>query len=426
MVAVITLAGGAAARLLADIPPEIDGEALMLAVEVRWPEDQVEQPVAGADEGSLALHSIPFYSNTVRATETGPLWMEDAQRVDGRWVVPGAVSVFTSRGKRVLVVSTGDDDEANEGFQVPLAARPGRRYLEWSDWLPRTRPGITPHNRLTYRFRVRRTSQPVRTEHIGDWEVGTAASSFYRQQVNGTTITAAAATFILRLSGKDVPFDGAAPDGTQRIDDVALLARPEAAFLVHVDRQDNTGRNFLVSADSGQLRAAEIGESFSGVQGQELTADTARFRTIQQREVAGGRVNRTTYDRPGLYLMGNAVVDTRRLAVHHFSPIPARAGSPRSRRSPCRPTRRASSQFANAGYPSEAHVLVVTNFVDNTTYVLPVDEARMRYPDFDALGPGVDRPSLRVEARQRRHRPAGGAGALHAASLLRHALGGRR
>ncbi len=77
----------------------------MLEVEVRWPEDQVERPVAGAREGSLDLHSIPFYSNTVRASDYGPLWMEDAHRVDGRWVVPGAVSVFTSRGKRVLVVS---------------------------------------------------------------------------------------------------------------------------------------------------------------------------------------------------------------------------------------------------------------------------------------------------------------------------------
>jgi len=387
VVAVCTVVGGAAARLLADIPPEIDGEALMLEVEVRWPEDQVERPVAGAREGSLELHSVPFYSNTVRASDYGPLWMEDAHRVDGRWVVPGAVSVFTSRGKRVLVVSTGDDDEANEGFQVPLPARPGQRYLEWSDWLPRTRPGTAPHNRLTYRFRVQRTSQPVRNEVIGDWEVGTAASSFYRQEVNGRTTTAATATFTLQFGGKDVPFDASAPDTTQPITDVALLARPEAAFLVHVNRQDNTGRSFLVSADSGQLRVAEIGEFYSGVQGQELTTDTARFRAIRQRQVASGRIDRTTYDHPGLYLMGNAVVDTRRLAVHRFTPDSSASAIPSIPPLSVSPDEKSFVAFANAAYPSDAHVLVVTNFVENRTYILPVDEATMSDADLGALDP---------------------------------------
>ena len=153
----------------------------------------------------LTLHSIPFYSNTVRASETGPLWMQDARLVEGRWVVPGAVSVFTGRGKRALMVSTNEDDPtANEGFLVPLPARPSARDLEWSEWLPRARPGTAPINKLTYRFRVRRSSQPVRTEVIGDWEIGTAASSFYRQAVNGVTVTGAGVTAVL-----DVELGGA-------------------------------------------------------------------------------------------------------------------------------------------------------------------------------------------------------------------------
>ena len=388
MVAGIAVLGGGTARLLADVPPELDGETLMLSVEVRWPEDQVEPPPAGPGEGSLTLHSIPFYSNTVRASESGPLWMQDARRMDGRWVVPGAVSIFTSRGKRALMVSTNDDDpKANEGFLVPLPARPGARYLEWSDWLPRARPGIAPINKLTYRFRVRRISQPVRIEVIGDWEIGTAASSFYRQEVNGRTVSGAAATFTLRHGGQDVPFDGPAGGANQRIDDVALLAGAEPAFIVHVEREDHTGRSFLVSADSGQPRATEIGDSYSGMQGQELTVDTVRFRANRHREVANGQINRTTYDHPGLYLMGNAVVDTRRRLVHHFTADTSASGIPSIPPLGVSPDERSFVEFANAGYPSEAHVLVVTNFVDNLTYILPVDEARMRYPDFDALGP---------------------------------------
>ena len=157
---------GRTARLLADIPPEIDGEALMLAVEVRWPEGQVERPVAGRGRG-IARRCTPFPSTPTRCARrrTARSGCEDAHRVDGRWVVPGAVSIFTSRGKRVLVVST--ERRRPEGERGIPGAAPGAagqaQYLEWSEWLPRTRPGTTPHNRLTYRFRVQRTSQPVRT-----------------------------------------------------------------------------------------------------------------------------------------------------------------------------------------------------------------------------------------------------------------------
>lgn len=388
VVAVISIVSGAAARLLADVPPTIDGEALMLAVEVRWPEDQVERPATG--EGSLSLHSIPFYSNTVRASEEGPLWMQDAERVDGRWIARGAVSVFTSRGKRMLVVAPNRDDRdarTSEAFLVPLPAWPGKGSLEWSEWLPKIRPGVAPLNKLTYRYRVQRSSEAVRTEHIGDWAVGTATSGFYSQTVNGRPTHAATAVFTLKHAGQDVLLGATNEGSPRRIDDIALLARPGTAFIVHVDRDDTNPRSYLVSADSGVIRPVEIGESYTGVRAEQLTADTARFRAIRHREIANGQVNRTTYDQPGLYLMGNAVVDTRSLVVHHFTPDTSASGIPSIPPLSVSPDERSFVQFANAGYPSEAHLLVVTNFVDNTTYILPVDEARMRYPDFDALDP---------------------------------------
>jgi hypothetical protein len=156
---------------------------------------------------------------------------------------------------------------------------------------------------------------------------------------------------------------------------------------VHVNRQDNTGRSFLVSADSGQLRVAEVGELYNGVQGQELTTDTARFRAIRQRQVASGRIDRTTYDHPGLYLMGNAVVDTRRLAVHRFTPDTSASAIPSIPPLSVSPDEKSFVAFANAAYPSDAHVLVVTNFVENRTYILPVDEATMGDADLGALDP---------------------------------------
>src|SRR5690242_12737086 len=51
----LVLAGFVAgtARLLADVPPEIDGETLMLAVQLRWPASQTESPATIPGEPSL-------------------------------------------------------------------------------------------------------------------------------------------------------------------------------------------------------------------------------------------------------------------------------------------------------------------------------------------------------------------------------------
>jgi hypothetical protein len=383
VVAGLAVLGGGTARLLADVPPELDGETLMLAVEVRWPEDQAASPATGGD-GTLTLHSVPFYSNTVRASESGPLWTRDAQRAEGRWVARGAVSIFTGRGKRLLVVAPSDSDTASEGFLVPLPARPGRRSLEWSEWLPRTRPGVSPHNRLTYRFRAQPVSRPARTERIGAWEVDTRTSGFYDEQVNGRTVHAANATFGLRHGAQAVSVRG---DSSGSVDNMALLAGGQPAFLLHLTGVADDGRIYLVSAEGNEVRTTEVAEGYSGMRGQPLTADTARFRAVRGRDVAHGQVDRVTYDLPGLYLIGRSVIDTRRLLVHHFTPDTSATGIPSVPPLSLSPDERSFVSFANAGYPSEEHVLVVTNFVDNRTYILPVDEARMRYPDFEALDP---------------------------------------
>ena len=109
VVVAIGAVSGGLARALADVPPALDGETMLLAVEVRWPETKTDAPaVTGPDEAFVSLHSIPHFSHTVRASARGPLWIEDARRVDGRWIVPGAVEVFTSRGTRMLTVHTGE------------------------------------------------------------------------------------------------------------------------------------------------------------------------------------------------------------------------------------------------------------------------------------------------------------------------------
>jgi MFS family permease len=148
---------GVVARLMADVPPRLSGNTLLLDVEISWPEAQRPLPAAGGPEWRLRLGSLS--GRTLRASETGPLRREEARLENGRWVVPGTVEIFTSRGKRILGVEP--DGVLDHGFLLPLPAFPGRTEMDWSEWLPRARPGDPPlPDGPRYRFRVVPESEP--------------------------------------------------------------------------------------------------------------------------------------------------------------------------------------------------------------------------------------------------------------------------
>jgi hypothetical protein len=153
----VVLAGGlgaVVAWLLADIPPTIDGHELRLEVEIRLPVDQRVPPaeIAGAPE--FLLGSV--VNQTRRAAEAGALKVAAARHDDGRWIVPAEARLFTSRGRRVIEARVGDALLA--AFEVPLPARPGEEYEQWSGWFPQPPAGAPPwpDTRASFRFRVQR------------------------------------------------------------------------------------------------------------------------------------------------------------------------------------------------------------------------------------------------------------------------------
>ena len=219
-------AGG---RVLADVPPEIDGEQLMLMVEVRWPATQRERP-SRSDASALRLGAVG--GGVERRSERGPLWTEDMRQIDGRWVATGAVALFTERRDRALSVALGDvpADTASHAFLVPLPRRPGRAELQWSPWLPRMREGATAlPGGLTYRFRVQRRSEPVRTQRFGDFEVSTVASGFSEPD-DGTGRPSATSTFVVRHRGRPLVVDGASPLADDAVRAVTVVAAPRPAL----------------------------------------------------------------------------------------------------------------------------------------------------------------------------------------------------
>src|SRR5204863_5545076 len=81
LAAIIGVIGGTA-RLLADIPPEIDGETLTLLVEVRWPSAPTPPPAERKGVGRLWLGRA--LGAVVRRQEDGPLFVDLARQEDGR------------------------------------------------------------------------------------------------------------------------------------------------------------------------------------------------------------------------------------------------------------------------------------------------------------------------------------------------------
>jgi hypothetical protein len=143
---------------LADIPPRINGQYLNLEVEIRLPAGETNSPASVSGDSHLHLGSL--LGHTRRKSETGQLNLADARFEDGRWIIPGSVHLFTMRGKRMFDADLGGKQVA--GFVVPLPARPGKRYEQWSGWQPQPRPGYPPwpDTESSYRFRVVRQIPP--------------------------------------------------------------------------------------------------------------------------------------------------------------------------------------------------------------------------------------------------------------------------
>jgi hypothetical protein len=383
LVAVAGTAGGTA-RVLADVPPRIGGEALMLAVEVRWPEGQQRSPATEPGEGILTLGSVNQFSHVQRASVRGPLWKEDARQVDGRWIVPGAVEVFTSRGVRSLAIAV--DTKSLAGFIVPLPGHPGKRDLEWSEWLPVSLDGApSSPDKFSYRYRVQPRSAPVRTETFGPFEIATIASQFYDAAIGGRAVLTAAAEFAIRYRGHAIRIEGDA-SSIEHADAVAAVPGPEPALLVHLFDPGSPGNTYLLVGGGEQLRVEPIAKY--NVSPTLLTSDTTQFRLARGREIPRGRIDRLSFEEPGIFLIGSNLVDTRHLTVRHFSAHDDKTAITSVRPLAISPDERSFITFAYGDGSEEHPVLAVTDIVADTMYTLPVDPARMRYATLDALDPG--------------------------------------
>jgi hypothetical protein len=173
---VLVIAGVAVllCRFLADISPEIEGRPLNLEVEFRFPTgtNSAKAPTA---EGEWKVTLGSLSGAIQRKYDFGEVKTNAARIEHGRWVVPTKTLLFTERGKRVVTLQNGDKEAT--GFWVPVPSRPGKEFMDWSEWLPRQSADGQPWpaEKMSYRFRVQKQAPPPPPRTYADIQAEEAA-----------------------------------------------------------------------------------------------------------------------------------------------------------------------------------------------------------------------------------------------------------
>lgn len=135
--------------------PLIDGNRLVLELEVRLPEGRTAMPDI-ADEGFSVLFTSRGQGDDRRLADL------DVDRVylsDGRLVIPGVAPMFTTTRQRSFVVNDVGDDYF--WFDLPLRAAPTAEDEAWTDWWPAPGQSATADIRGNGGFQIRYRVQQV-------------------------------------------------------------------------------------------------------------------------------------------------------------------------------------------------------------------------------------------------------------------------
>ena len=158
LAAILIISGFSAmmCRVLADIPPTLDGHDLTLEVEFRFPNTWgLDRPPTSEGDWQFTFASHSGLSR--RKYRDGTVQTTAARLENGQWIVPTQVELFTERGGRSVTLALRDAKEVMS-FMLPLPARPDAAFEQWSGWLPRQQANgqAWPSDKMSCRFRVQK------------------------------------------------------------------------------------------------------------------------------------------------------------------------------------------------------------------------------------------------------------------------------
>lgn len=170
---------GLVARMYGEVAPELDGDKLVLQVELRYPRGWQPDAETGGEtrrpeSRSCQLQPIgPGFRSG--PSIGGNVDWKRAEQVDGQWVVPCEVALFSSRENRMVAMSLG---KTWVEFNLRLPANPRAENQKWGPWISEGfshETGKPPVTDYAYRCRVKRVSE------IRD-EASAAVNAFWEER----------------------------------------------------------------------------------------------------------------------------------------------------------------------------------------------------------------------------------------------------
>ncbi|HTV00263.1 MAG TPA: hypothetical protein VMF13_07000, partial [Luteitalea sp.] len=363
--AVLATVGAVAgmARLLADVPPEIDGETLYLLVEVRFPAG-LPVPAALTERPTIRLGAMS--GGSVRREVEGPLWLDDARREGESWIVPGFVDIFTARGGRLLSVLVAPG--RGVGTRLTLPSHPTQAHEQWSAWTSDFATVAPPGERVSFRYRVIRRSATARRQVAGRFTIDTHVRVLSWDGNGGEM--GASSVFTVRHGSTPVTLPETTGIAVVRTSPVTLLVRHATGCVLLVD-----------GASVSRMPVEPCGTAARIFP---ITSDPERFKAARDRPATPGWLDRRTFTGDGPFMLDGGLL---RVAPLAFVPV----------RWPDEPQRlpgtpplglshdgRALAWFS-PDYAEGQHRIAVTDLERGVTTTVVVDRLRQRFrtPELD-------------------------------------------
>ncbi len=220
---------------------------------------------------------------------------------------------------------------------------------------------------------------PDRLESAGPLELVTHTTAYQTSGATGKPGWGKTEHYSLRYHGQPFRFQGKAGEGSEgaavyeKLNSLVTFPASEPVALVNVGDPMNTSFYFLIRESEGAVRAEFLIEGRGGVSVDWLdaapeTAPRVRDITLHRQHLEGGRF---------LLVGGQCVLDTQSLTKYTF-PRPEGA-----RPNPFKPALTISPDhysLVRFGYRDgdDEEVLIVIDFVDGSSYLLPLDSKLMR------------------------------------------------
>jgi hypothetical protein len=147
-VLVVSLLIGFVGRMYGEVAPELDGDQLMLQVEVKFPRGWQPDTEAQKPEGRGCLLRPMGPGQRMGSPGIGGVDWQKAGEIDGQWVMPCSLRLFSSRPTRFVSLTLG---KTSVQFELPLPVQPSNKDKEWSQW---SSQGFSP-DATDYAFRYR-------------------------------------------------------------------------------------------------------------------------------------------------------------------------------------------------------------------------------------------------------------------------------